>query len=179
MNAQASKLTFVLGGSRSGKSRFAQGLPAKDVPVIYWATGLPIDSEMEERIVAHRQSRPGHWGLLEEPRDLLEGLKKLHRLGAKHVLLDSLTAWAGNIMVEDKSGGASDGVLEQLRIFLEELTPSSMQFVIVSDEVGMGLVPDTAMGRRFRDLLGDANQVVAAASDRVYQVCAGIPLLLR
>ena len=170
------KLTLVLGGARSGKSRFAQGLMAPAIPVIFWATGLPVDAEMKKRIAIHRRSRPKHWSLLEEPRDLLMGLKKIHALGAKHFLLDSLTTWVGNMLFESRARRKSENKpLDQLLAFLAALKKSSLRCVIVSDEVGMSLVPETAMGRTFRDILGDANQIVAAASNRVYWVSAGIP----
>ena len=175
MRAGLPRLTFVLGGSRSGKSRFAQGLMPTEAPVIYWATGLPVDAEMKKRIAIHRQSRPKHWGLLEEPCDLLQGLKKLRAAGAKLVLLDSLTAWVANVSSPDSLPETLSSPLSELRRFLEALKNARLHCVIVSDEVGMGIVPETAIGRKFRDVLGDANQIVAAASDRVYCVIAGIP----
>ncbi len=169
-------LTFVLGGSRSGKSRFAQGLPGPDSKVVFWATGIATDPEMQRRIDFHRQSRPKQWSVIEEPRDLLQGLGRVNHDHAQYVVFDSLTTWVGNLLVRPDSNGKP---IEHLRLFLERLAKSSARWIIVSDEVGMSVVPATGMGRAFRDVLGDANQIVAAASDQVYWVNAGIPLKIK
>lgn len=178
MKASLPKLTLVLGGSRSGKSRFAQNLPPARSAVAYWATGMAVDVEMRKRIDAHRKSRPAHWDVMEEPRDLLSGLKELGARNGHIVLLDSLTTWAGNLFHKPLNGRHGTP-MEHLRAFLDGLTKSKSCWIIVSDEVGMGIVPDSPMGRSFKDFLGDANQLVAAEADAVYLVSAGIPLKIK
>ena len=175
------KLTFVLGGSRCGKSRFAQELALpKDTKgpkdaVIFWATGTASDKEMQKRIAEHRKNRPRYWDLLEEPRDLLGGLQKIQAKRARVIVLDSLTTWAGNIFHRP----LKDNPRKHLQAFLHALKKTSNCWIIVSDEVGMGIIPESPMGRSFKDFLGDANQSVAAAADAVYFVSAGIPLKIK
>jgi adenosylcobinamide kinase / adenosylcobinamide-phosphate guanylyltransferase len=160
---------LVLGGSRSGKSRFAESLLADADTVDYLATAAtrPDDAEWTTRIAAHRARRPAHWQTIETT----DVAAELRRTGPA-VLIDSVTLWLG-------------AALEQadLDVHTEELcaawAATTRQVVGVSDEVGSGVVPSTAAGRRFRDELGLLNQRLAATADEVHLVVAGLPLRLR
>jgi adenosylcobinamide kinase/adenosylcobinamide-phosphate guanylyltransferase len=177
----ASHLCLVLGGVRSGKSAFAEKL-ARELarPTLYLATGLPTDAEMEERIRLHRQSRPASWSTLEEPLDLPgrveAALSSDGPPGA--VLIESLDFWVSNMLLEheDQPGPAVESMtLSAVDNLVAVVRRTSAAFFVVSGEVGLSLVPPGPLGRRFQDLLGLANQRVAAAADRVYLVVAGIP----
>ena len=184
----AARLCLVLGGVRSGKSTFAEGLAAKvEGPKVYVATGVATDEEMEQRIRRHRDSRPDHWTTLEVPVDLPGSLQELvaqeipgNPSGV--VLIDSLDVWVANMMME-LAGEDSTSVEEATDChtsqILKLIRRSSRRFVVVSSEVGLSLVPPEPLGRRFQDLLGTVNQRVAAAADRVYLVVAGISLQIK
>jgi adenosylcobinamide kinase/adenosylcobinamide-phosphate guanylyltransferase len=181
----ASQLTLVLGGVRSGKSAFAESLARKaEGPVLYLATGQVTDDEMAERIRRHREARPGHWDTLEEPLDLSVALQPvLHGANPPAVvLLDSLDVWVSNLLLrhEGEPFAVVESVtLESLRRMLDLCRDSTADFIVVSSEVGLSLVPPTTLGRHFQDLLGLANQKVAAAATRVYLVVAGQPLAIK
>lgn len=178
----APMLSLVLGGVRSGKSEFAEGLAGETGgPVLYVATGVATDSEMEERIRRHREARPEHWTTLEEPVRLAERLREALTQpdSPSVVLLDSLDVWVANVMEERAEAPKSDVeacALDCLSDTLEVMRESGVDAVLVSSEVGLSLVPPNPLGRRFQDLLGWVNQKAAAAADRVYLVVAGIPL---
>ena len=171
----ASHLSLVLGGVRSGKSAFAEELAGQDKgPVLYLATGLAVDGEMEERIRRHKESRPSAWKTIEEPLDLSSRLKEVHG----SVLIDSLDLWLANLMMEHKDLSANElekSVLGHLDGLLVAVDKASAAFTLVSSEVGLSLIPMEQLGRRFQDLLGTINQRVAAQADRVFMVVAGIP----
>src|ERR1700685_3747984 len=142
----AVKLTFVLGGARSGKSRYAESLiAAQSPPWNYVATAEAGDAEMAERIAAHRARRGGDWRTVEAPRDLAAALKSCHRMP---VLVDCLTLWLSNLMLAEADIEAEIVGLE--RALAEAATP----VVLVANEVGSGIVPDNPLGRRFRDVQG-------------------------
>lgn len=174
------QLTLVLGGARSGKSDFAQQLAQElgGEQVLYVATADAGDEEMQQRIEKHRQERPAAWRTLEVQRGV--GPAILEQAGdAKVILLDCLTILVSNLVVgaddsvvseaEDKVAAEVDG----LRACAEQL-PGHL--IVVSNEVGMGLVPVYPLGRAYRDLLGWANQALARQADEVYLLVAGIPL---
>jgi len=165
-------MTFVLGGARSGKSRYAEsrvaGLPQ---PWIYVATAEALDDEMAARIQAHRHRRGAGWQTIEAPRELPQAVEAAPS-GAT-VLVDCLTLWLSNLM-----HAACD--IDEASLRLEEaLTRREGATVLVSNEVGLGLVPDTALGRIFRDAQGRLNQRVAAMAHRVVFVVAGQPLVVK
>jgi adenosylcobinamide kinase/adenosylcobinamide-phosphate guanylyltransferase len=165
------RLTLVLGGARSGKSRYAESLvTALPPPWIYAATGQALDAEMAERIAAHRARRGGGWTTVETPRDLVAML-------AAHpsapILVDCLTLWLSNLMMADAVIDAEFDRLEQA------LAKAVAPVVLVANEVGSGIVPDNALARRFRDLQGWLNQRMAALSDRVVLVVAGLPVIVK
>ena len=179
------RLSLVLGGVRSGKSEFGEQLAKQeDKPVLYVATGIASDPEMEHRIQRHRESRPDNWWTLEAPIDLASGLEiALSSVDAPDVvLIDSLDSWVGNILQqhEDDSSDVLDSLVhESLEKVINVCSRSAASFILVSSEVGLTLVPPFPLGRRFQDLLGLVNQKVAAAADRVYLVVAGIPMTIK
>lgn len=165
--------TLVLGGARSGKSRHAEELVlGSGLEPHYVATGSAGDDEMAERIAHHRARRGPTWTTQEEPLDLPGAL---HTAAApeRAVLVDCLTLWLSNLMFADRDVEAESGALCRLLARL----PGPV--VLVSNEVGLGLVPETPLGRRFRDAQGRLNQAVAAAVPRVVFVAAGLPLILK
>ena len=175
------RLCLILGGVRSGKSAFAEKLAQdKDGPILYVATGLATDPEMEQRIRRHRESRPAHWKTLEEPINLAAGIEtELGSMAAPSaVLVDSLDLWVANWLLEHESEEAAvveDSVICGIDQLLSVACRTPAAYFLVSSEVGLSLVPPEPLGRRFQDLLGLVNQRVAAAADSVYFVVAGIP----
>ncbi len=178
----ASQLCLVLGGVRSGKSAFAESRVAalSQGPTLYVATGLAVDDDMQERIRRHQVSRPQDWSTLEEPVNLADRLAPLLNgagsLGV--VIIDSLDVWVANLLMEHQS--ETKKALEKIVIneadkLLTLAADSPQAFVMVSSEVGLGLVSPEPLGRRFQDLLGTVNQKIAASATEVYLVFAGIP----
>jgi adenosyl cobinamide kinase/adenosyl cobinamide phosphate guanylyltransferase len=169
--ASVAKVTLVLGGARSGKSRYAESLMAAlPPPWIYVATAEAGDAEMAERIAAHRARRGPNWRTV-------EALANLDRVLADHrsepVLVDCLTLWLSKLLLDD-------GALEDEMARVEKsLLLASAPKVLVSNEVGFGIVPEYPLGRRFRDLQGILNQRVAALADRVVLMVAGLPLVVK
>jgi adenosylcobinamide kinase/adenosylcobinamide-phosphate guanylyltransferase len=169
--------TLVLGGSRSGKSGFAEALLADAATVDYVATAARVegDAEWADRIALHQQRRPVHWRTIETA-DIAAVLDAPG--GA--VLVDSVTTWLARAM--DDCGawdGPSDGVDARVAALCEAWARTERRTVLVSDEVGLGVVPETRSGRLFRDALGSLNQRLAAAADAVHLVVAGLPVRLR
>jgi adenosylcobinamide kinase/adenosylcobinamide-phosphate guanylyltransferase len=166
------RLTLVLGGARSGKSRYAEGLIASlPKPWIYVATAEARDEEMAERIAAHKARRNADWQTVEAPHDLVQAITKLP--AGSTVLVDCLTLWLSNRMLADADMDTEISSLEQA------VTAHQGPLVLVANEVGFGLVPDTALGRRFRDLQGTLNQRIAARASQVILVVAGLPLIVK
>jgi adenosylcobinamide kinase/adenosylcobinamide-phosphate guanylyltransferase len=166
-----SRVTLVLGGARSGKSRFAEGLAAGiDGPRTYIATAEAFDDEMRERIARHRVQRAGDgWSTVEAPLDP----EKAVREARGFVLLDCVTVWLGNLL---HHGCDIPAGVEEL---CGALAQTHLTVVLVSNEVGLSIVPENAMARRFRDEQGLANQRLAAVADRVFFIAAGLPLKLK
>jgi len=162
-------LTLVLGGARSGKSRHAEALvTALPQPWLYVATGEPRDNEMAARIAEHRARRVADWQTIEAPRDLAAALA-VAPAGAA-VLIDCLTLWLTNVML---AGADVEGEIIQLE---QALIGRKGPVILVANEVGLGIVPDNALARRFRDVAGRLNQRLAALADRVILLVAGIPV---
>jgi adenosylcobinamide kinase/adenosylcobinamide-phosphate guanylyltransferase len=164
---------LVIGGQRSGKSRFAEGLVrGSGRRAIYIATGTPGDEEMAARIAAHRERRDESWTTVEEPLELASAVAGNARV-ENAVVVDCLTLWLSNLLEAERSVEAAvDGLIEALR---EAAGP----VVLVSNEVGSGIIPDNALARRFAEAQGLLNQRVAASVDRVVVMTAGIPLLVK
>lgn len=165
-------VTLVLGGARSGKSAYAEALVEGAGGGIYLATAEAGDEEMAERIRLHRQRRGDAWTTVEEPLDLCGALARAAAPG-RPILVDCLTLWLSNLM------GAGRDAAAGTRALVAGLAGLAGPVVFVSNEVGLGLVPETPIGRAFRDHAGRLNQAVAAAADRVVFVAAGLPLVLK
>jgi adenosylcobinamide kinase/adenosylcobinamide-phosphate guanylyltransferase len=164
---------LVLGGQRSGKSRHAEAIVvASGLVPVYLATATPGDDEMAVRIAAHRARRGETWRTVEEPLDVADALLRESGPGF-HVLVDCLTLWLTNLL------GAGREVAAETEALLAALTRVGGPVVLVSNEVGLGIVPDNALARRFADDLGILNQRVAAAVDGVVLMAAGLPLTLK
>jgi adenosylcobinamide kinase / adenosylcobinamide-phosphate guanylyltransferase len=162
---------LVLGGARSGKSRFAEGLAAGIAgEKTYIATARPGDEEMAARIAAHRHRRGPEWSTLEAPVDVVEALEGA---SGAFVLIDCLTLWISNLLL------AGIEVAPRIERLAGALPAWPGTVVVVSNEVGLGIVPDNALARRFRDDAGLANQRLAQACDEVVFVAAGLPLTLK
>lgn len=170
------KVVFITGGARSGKSRLAESLTEGfGTPLCYIATGEARDEEMAVRIAAHRARRGNGWQTVEEPIRLMEALKAAEgRFQA--VLVDCVTLWLTNLLLSHEDADRALAEARALAALLPELT---IPIVLVSNEVGMGIVPENALARSFRDLAGKANQTLAAAADEVYVTISGIPLKLK
>jgi adenosylcobinamide kinase / adenosylcobinamide-phosphate guanylyltransferase len=165
------KLTFVIGGTRSGKSRYAESLiGALPPPWFYLATATAADDEMTARIEAHRARRVGSWRTVEAPCDIAGALAAC---GKAPALVDCLTLWLSNLMLAEADIGAEIDRLEHA------LQAAAAPVVLVANEVGSGIVPDHPLGRRFRDWQGFVNQRMAACADRVVLMVAGLPLVLK
>jgi adenosylcobinamide kinase/adenosylcobinamide-phosphate guanylyltransferase len=164
---------LILGGARSGKSALAVRLArASGLPVTIVATATAGDAEMAERIARHRATRPPAWRVVEDPVALAATLRTECAAG-RFVVVDCLTLWLANLL-------GAEARLEQERAALLDALPGlAGRVVFVANEVGLGIVPDNALARRFRDLAGLLNQAVAEGCDRVTLVTAGLPIVLK
>ncbi|PWL17694.1 bifunctional adenosylcobinamide kinase/adenosylcobinamide-phosphate guanylyltransferase [Falsochrobactrum shanghaiense] len=171
--ARPVKITFVLGGARSGKSSFAEGLVENSgLKPVYLATGRAFDSEMENRIAVHRDRRSPQWQTVEEPLELAQALVR-HSSGESFILVDCLTLWLTNLMMAERDIAAESAALVAM---LGEL-PGPV--VLVSNEVGLGIVPENRMAREFRDAAGFLHQAMASAADEVFFMAAGLSLKMK
>jgi adenosylcobinamide kinase/adenosylcobinamide-phosphate guanylyltransferase len=169
-------VTLVLGGARSGKSHYAQNLATGRDRVAFIATAEALDGEMQQRIARHREERPANWTTLETPLALENAV--LECSGKYDILLvDCLTLWTSNLMAAEDSD--SERIFARAARLCEALRQVNSSVVLVSNEVGSGLVPDNDAGRLYRDLLGGVNQRVAAVADRVLLLVAGYPLTVK
>ena len=170
---ELARVTFILGGARSGKSRYAEALVAGfGLDKLYLATGQAFDPEMRERIARHKAQRGDGWTTVEEPILLPARLSEIAGPG-RVVLVDCLTLWLSNLMLGDLD-------IEKAVAQLEAVIPRlNGPVVFVSNEVGMGIVPENALARRFRDEQGRLNQRIAALSQRAVFMAAGLPLVLK
>jgi adenosylcobinamide kinase/adenosylcobinamide-phosphate guanylyltransferase len=165
-------LTLVLGGARSGKSRYAEAtVMATPAPWIYVATAEPFDDEMKARIAEHRGRRGGQWQTVEAPLDLAGAIAGAPP--AATLLVDCLTLWLNNLIFKKRDIDTETGRLEAA------IAARQAPAVLVSNEVGSGIVPENAEARRFRDLQGRLNQQIAARADRVVLLVAGLPLVVK
>ena len=170
------KVVFITGGARSGKSAFSE-TAAKTLgkDLVYIATMEPLDGEMKARIKKHVSRRGREWKTIEEPLRVVEILKKHDRPG-RVFLLDCLTLFISNHMLKGASGNALEKKVKELAGFCKSCKAS---IVIVSNEVGMGLVPDNPLGRKFRDAQGIANKIMAEAANEVYFMVSGIAVKIK
>lgn len=204
------KITFVLGGARSGKSAFAEGLAQKYHDVVYIATAEVKDAEMRDRIQVHRARRPFHWKTLEAPFQVDRVISNLN-VKAELVYIDCITLYITNMLLRDETDACRDErtstpakddkntilnktassadsfdiqgenikrnqpqILDKINKLCRACRESASDVIIVSNEVGLGIVPDNALSRVFRDIAGSANQMIAHEADEVYFMVAGI-----
>jgi adenosylcobinamide kinase/adenosylcobinamide-phosphate guanylyltransferase len=175
---------FVTGGARSGKSAFAQRLAvAAGRPVVFLATMEPLDAELEQRIARHREERPADWRTIEAPLDLRTALVEAGPEAC--VLLDCLSLWVTNRLMPLGDPPAAGALLDLERAIEADLTAlldlqrgRTGELIAVTNEVGSGVVPPSALGRAYRDLLGRANQQVSAAATRAWLLASGRALEL-
>ena len=176
-----SGLTLILGGARSGKSSFAEKIAREaGKSVLFIATATADDSEMAERIRNHQASRPAHWQTLELAHDLGRNLTAPI---AEVVIVDCITLLVSNILLSLPENAPPEVVIHKLQAEIDELIAAQArlggQWLLVSNEVGLGLVPPYPLGRVYRDALGWANQSLARAASRVILMVAGIPLVIK
>ncbi len=183
------KIIFITGGARSGKSTFAESLLAGKDNVLYVATGIGFDDEMKDRIARHKSQRNPAWKTLECYRELALSLKQ-HLPDRGYVLLDCVTIMISNFMVLDSSidwdsagidavDGIEQTILKEISSFLDMARDFSGHTLVVSNELGMGIVPPTPIGRYYRDIAGKMNQIIAGAADEVYLMVSGIPMKIK
>jgi len=180
-------LTLILGGARSGKSRYAQSLCGRSAQVVYIATAradeVDSDHEMRERVARHREDRPASWRTVEEPLDLPRAVRKAPAEAI--LLIDCMTLWISNLMWEyrEQTKAAQENLIisqvDDLILASRRRPEGAGEIIIVSNEVGGGLTPGHPVGRAFRDLQGFANQRLAKAADKVVFIVAGLPLTLK
>jgi|SRR5690606_8140848 len=163
---------LVLGGARSGKSRFAEGLAEPFPHRIYLATATALDDEMRERIHQHRVQRSDGWRTIEEPMEIGR-IIEAPRPHDHVVLVDCLTLWLSNLLLAGEDLEAATAALAH------KVAQYEGNLILVSNEVGLGLVPENALARRFRDAAGRLNQAVAADCSDIYLICAGIPVRIK
>jgi adenosylcobinamide kinase/adenosylcobinamide-phosphate guanylyltransferase len=172
------KLILILGGARSGKSSFAvaqaKKLSSRQSGVVYVATASALDEEMKRRIERHKKRRPSSWKTIEERKDISKILAKLGK--ASIVIVDCLTILISNLLL---SGEREIATLKKIKQFFRTLKRRNLTTLIVSNEVGMGIVPENRLGRTFRDIAGQTNQIVAKLADEVYLLEAGIPVKIK
>jgi adenosylcobinamide kinase/adenosylcobinamide-phosphate guanylyltransferase len=189
------KLTLILGGARSGKSTFAEQR-AKEMggdSVLYVATSETKDEEMQQRVEKHRSERPSAWGTLEASRNVAQALRQAGS-AAKVVLLDCMTFLVANHLLDaagpqgdpfaDPSADPFDARIEadvvaEVEALVDYVQESQVEMLVVSNEVGLGVVPPYELGRAYRDILGRANQILARYADEVHLLVAGIPLKVK
>jgi adenosylcobinamide kinase / adenosylcobinamide-phosphate guanylyltransferase len=172
--------TFIVGGARSGKSAYAERLAIESgLPVTYIATaGAHADAEFAERIAHHRARRPAHWGLVEAPLELAQALDAAAAAG-QCVLIDCLTLWLANLLCPSGSEAPLPDWRARLDAFAAACERAQGTVLVVSNEIGMGVVPLGAATRLYVDELGRLNQRIAALADRATLVAAGLPLVLK
>lgn len=168
------RLVFVTGGARSGKSAYAERRAAQaGEAVTYVATGVAFDAEMQDRIGRHRADRPAGWVTVEAPVDVPAAVREA---GTPVVLLDCLSVWVNNLMFHD---WPDDQILQAADDLLAVARARSGTVILVTNEVGFGIVPDGALSRRYRDVLGWVNQRCAHGSDEAALIVSGLPLTLK
>ncbi len=176
-----SRTILITGGARSGKSNFAEKLAQQfEAPLCYLATAQALDCEMEARIKLHSERRGEQWHTLEEPLDLTLAVKESD--GRYQVILvDCITLWLSNLLFayENQEGEVETLIMQDVQQLAEVLQGMATTVILVSNEVGMGIVPENGLARLYRDIAGRANQFLAAAADEVHLVVSGIPLKLK
>jgi len=171
-----SELIFITGGVRSGKSKFAVELASSfSSQITFIATAPFSDSEMEKRINLHQRSRPSHWQTVEEQKDVSAVLSKINS-PQKVIIIDCLTLLISNLLLQKKS---EKEILTQIKAIADKAKKLNRVTIVVSNEVGWGVVPPTELGRSFRDISGTANQIIAQKSNQVWLLVCGIPYKIK
>jgi adenosyl cobinamide kinase/adenosyl cobinamide phosphate guanylyltransferase len=169
------RVTLITGGARSGKSRYALELADTDARRVFIATAEPCDEEMRARIEKHRSARGSAFDTIEEPYDLAGALRAMPT-GTGVAVIDCLTVWLGNLMYRH---GEEQTDYPEVGEFLAAVESPACNLLIVTNEVGFGIVPDNPLGRRFRDMAGVVNQEVARRADRVVMMVCGHPMVVK
>lgn len=173
------ELVLVLGGARSGKSTAAERMAGDGGRVLFIATAEALDEAMQRRIATHRRYRPDHWDTLEEPIHVSDALRRLVERYDTFVL-DCLTLWVSNLLLADEQASdAESTILETVNRLLDLIGAAGGRWILVSNEVGQGIVPASPLGRVYRDVLGRVNQLVASRADKAYLMVAGLALELK
>ncbi|MCP4650507.1 MAG: bifunctional adenosylcobinamide kinase/adenosylcobinamide-phosphate guanylyltransferase [PVC group bacterium] len=168
-------IIFITGSVRSGKSNYAVKLAKQSKQkIIFLATCTPADAEMKQRVRKHKKSRPKNWQTIEEPIDVISVLKQLK--DDELVIFDCLTLWVSNLLL---SGFEEKEVIKIIEKFVEQLKINKANVIIVSNEVGWGIVPENKLARVFRDIIGTAHQKIAKVSDEAYLMVAGMPMKIK
>ncbi len=170
------KIIFITGGVRSGKSKYAMNL-AKNTAreIIFLATGVAKDEEMKKRIKEHKESRPDRWRTIEETKNISSILLDIQP-PCELVIIDCLTFFVSNLLLE---GVDEESILQEIKKIVDTILQVSYTIIVVSNEVGGGIVPDNELGRRFRDIIGLANQIMAKSAHEVYLIVSGMPVKLK
>jgi adenosylcobinamide kinase / adenosylcobinamide-phosphate guanylyltransferase len=169
------KITLVLGGARSGKSSFALGLAKKYHKVAFIATCEGRDKEMRERIKKHKIARPKNWTTFEKNKDIVPALDNMGN-SFDCIIIDCLTLWVSNLLL---SKNKEEKIARETASLLAMLKKNKARVILVSNEVGLGLVPVNKLGRKFRDIAGRVNQLAAKEADRVFFTVSGIPIKIK
>lgn len=170
------KITFILGGTRSGKSTYALDLAKKRArKTVFIATCLALDKEMKLRIKLHQKSRPSDWQTFEEPYDILKVLKKIADK-FDCIIIDCLTLWVSNLMLSKVKNNSIENNITKI---IAQLKKTKSISILVSNEVGLGIVPVNRLARNFRDIAGSVNRIVALQADEVVFMVSGIPLKIK
>ena len=169
------KITLILGGARSGKSTQALNLAKGIKKTAFIATCQGLDKEMKERILKHKVVRPRNWKTFEEAKELAKLLVRIDN-SFDCIIVDCLTLLVSNLVL---SGCKDEAIVDKIKAFLSELKKKKAKAIIVSNEVGLGIVPANKLARRFRDIAGKVNQLVAKESDEVLFIISGLPLVVK
>ena len=176
------KIILIIGGAKSGKTSLAMKMAKEPVTkgnggtIVYLATGEARDSEMKRRINIHKKSRPKNWKTIEEPIDIISAVQKEVKK-KQTIILDCITLWLNNIIA--KKNISEDTIIKKLKTFIKVCKEGNSTIIIVSNEVGLGIVPENKLARYFRDIAGNVNQIIAKYADNVYLTVAGIPIKLK
>lgn len=170
-------IILVTGGASSGKSKFALSLVKKDSKVLFIATGVSSDSEMEERIKKHKSERSPMWETIEEPVNLVILLKEYINKINQPIIIDCLTFWISNLMFYKNF--SKKKIINEANILSDLLLQYQNQVVVVTNELGMGLIPSDKNSRNFRMIAGEVNQIFSKKSKAVYLVVSGIPINIK
>ncbi|MBU1122836.1 MAG: bifunctional adenosylcobinamide kinase/adenosylcobinamide-phosphate guanylyltransferase [Candidatus Omnitrophota bacterium] len=170
------KLTFIIGGVRSGKSNHATRLAKdKDKKVAFIATSQILDDEMKKRVQLHKEQRPHHWQTFEKHKNIIPAIEEINK-SFDIVIIDCLTIYISNLLLADTD---EHQIEEHIDLLMKTLKTTDFKTIIVSNEVGLGIVPDNVLARRFRDLAGKVNQITAKHADEVIFMAAGLPMKLK